>query len=294
VLWAAKQLSVLTCRSAFRHWHKSGERANDLGFRVVLLVSPPAGVRTESGAKDKPSSPAIAPFTDAEAQRIAALPAAEQLEEVRKELMRRNPGFDGKLEMETKIEGGVVTEFKIVTDKVTDIAPIRVWSALRLLKCRGTTTKNRPNGQLEDLTPLEGMNLAGLRYLDLTNTKMGDSGLAPFKDCKNLTELGIPGTQVGDAGLAHLKDCKTLTNIDLAWTKVSDAGMVHLKDCTSLKVLQLSWTQVGDACLAHLKACENLTYLNLAGTKVSDTGLAHIKGCIPSPKENRLNTWDDA
>ncbi len=39
--------------------------------------------------------------------------------------MRRNPGFDGK--METKIAGGVVTEYRIVTDKVKDIAPIRVW-----------------------------------------------------------------------------------------------------------------------------------------------------------------------
>jgi hypothetical protein len=35
----------------------------------------------------------FAPLTDADVQRIAALPAAEQVEEVRKELMRRNPGF---------------------------------------------------------------------------------------------------------------------------------------------------------------------------------------------------------
>ena len=46
-------------------------------------------------------------------QRIAALPAAEQVEEVRKDLMRRNPGFDGKVEH--KIEGGVVIEMKFST-----------------------------------------------------------------------------------------------------------------------------------------------------------------------------------
>src|SRR5262249_24763167 len=39
----------------------------------------------------------IVPFTEADVQRIAALPAKEQVDEVRKELMRRNPGFDGKL-----------------------------------------------------------------------------------------------------------------------------------------------------------------------------------------------------
>src|SRR5262249_15057411 len=56
-------------------------------------------------------------FTDADAKRIAALPAAQQVEEVRKELVRRNPGFDGTVEH--KIEDGVVTEIKVVTDKVT-------------------------------------------------------------------------------------------------------------------------------------------------------------------------------
>ena len=96
------------CRSAFRGYLGPDDHVG-AGFRV-LLVPPPAGVGTESGAKDKPASPAIAPFTDADVRRIAALPAPEQVEEVRKELKRRNPGFDGR--METKIEGGVVTELK--------------------------------------------------------------------------------------------------------------------------------------------------------------------------------------
>ena len=139
---------------------------------------------------------AVAPFTDADVQRIAALPAAEQVEEVRKELIRRNPGFDGK--METKIEDGVVTEFRIVTDQVTDIAPIRVFNALRVLDCSGTWTPTaQPNGLLADLTPLEGMNLAALTHLDLSDTKVSDAGLAYFKDCKNLTVPG-PGQHAGE------------------------------------------------------------------------------------------------
>jgi formylglycine-generating enzyme required for sulfatase activity len=169
----------VNCRSAFRNAFGYRERSNSVGFRVVLVVSPPVGDRTESGAKDKSSSTAIAPFTDADVQRIAALPAEEQVEEVQKELMRRNPRFDGK--METKIEDGAVTEFKIVTDQVTDIAPIRVFNALRSLDCRGTEC----NGQLENLMPLKGMNLAALGHFGLdNNTKLGDAGSATFKDCK--------------------------------------------------------------------------------------------------------------
>jgi Leucine-rich repeat (LRR) protein len=165
-------------------------------------------------------------FTDADVQRIAALPAKEQVEEVRKELIRRNPGFDGK--METKIEGGVVTEFKIVTDQVTDIAPIRVFNALRVLECGGTHIGKR-NGLLADLTPLKGMNLAGLTDLDLTNTKVTDAEMVCFKDCKALTKLYLQNMEVSDAGLAHFKDCKNLTKLHLQNTKVSDAGLAHLK-----------------------------------------------------------------
>ncbi len=81
---------------------------------------------------------AIAPFTDADVQRIAALPAEQQIEEVRKALVRRNPGFDGKVEH--KIEDGVVTELEINVDRVTDISPIRAQAWGGVLKCSGTGT----------------------------------------------------------------------------------------------------------------------------------------------------------
>jgi hypothetical protein len=43
------------------------------------------------------------------------------------------------------------------------------------------------------------MYLAGLRHLNLTNTKVTDAGMVYFKDCKNLTDLALDRTQVGDA-----------------------------------------------------------------------------------------------
>jgi formylglycine-generating enzyme required for sulfatase activity/serine/threonine protein kinase len=264
------------CRSAFRSHEDLGFRFDNNGFRVVLVVSPPASVRTESGAKDKATSPAIAPFPDADVQRIAALPAAEQVEEVRKELMRRNPSFDGK--MEHKIEDGVVTEFKIVTDQVTDIAPIRVWSALRVLECRGTYT-NQPNGLLADLTALKAMNLAALTQINLGCTKVTDAGMVYFKDCKVLRGLYLDGTKVTDAGMVYFKDCKHLTALRLDTTKVTDRGLVHFQDCRDLTYLNLSWTKVSDEGLAHFKDCQNLTSLNLGGTRVSDAGLIHFKDC---------------
>jgi serine/threonine protein kinase len=250
-------------------------------------------------AEQEPLLNAAPAFTDADVKRISALPVEQQVEEVRKELMRRNPGFDGKVGH--RIEDGVVKELRIVTDQVTDIAPIRVFKALRVLNCNGTRN-NKPNGLLADLTPLGGMNLARLTYLNLSYTKVTDAGMIYFKDCKGLTVLyldgtqltdsgvahfkdckalrllNLDGTQVSDTGLARFKDCKALTHLNLARTQVSDAGLAHFKDC-NLTHLCIYDTRVGDAGLAHFKDCKALTHLNLAGTQVSDAGLAYFKDC---------------
>jgi serine/threonine protein kinase len=226
-------------------------------------------------AKGDPSRKDEPPKEQAEldhwVQRVAALPAEEQLEEVRKELVRRNPGFDGKFEH--KIEDGVVTEFEIVTDNVTDIAPIRVWSALRVLESRGGML-------LWDLTPLKGMNLATLTDLNLEHAHVTDAGLAPFKNCKNLRCLQLGGTREGvtDAGLAHFKDCKNLTKLELWVTGVTDAGLAHFKDCKNLTALSVAETGVSNAGLVHFKDCKNLTVLDIVCPRVSDAGLRQFKG----------------
>ena len=227
----------------------------------------PAAEFWERYDKGEFSSPAaVAPFTDADVQRIAALPAAEQVEEVRKELMRRNPGFDGTVEH--KIKDGVVTEIKVVTDKVTDVAPIRVWNALRVLECRGTWT-DKSNGILADLTPLKGMNLAGLTHLNLIQTKVTDAGMICFKDCKELKYLNLNRTNVTDGGLAHFKDCQDLTILDLNNTKVTDEGLAHFKDCKNLSHLLLGSTKVSDAGLAHFKDT-SLVHLWICDTGITD------------------------
>ena len=76
------------------------------------------------------------PGDDAWLEKVAALPAEKQVEAVVAKLKERNPGFDGKVTH--KIEGGVVTELKFVTDNVTDISPVRALTGLRTLDCSGT------------------------------------------------------------------------------------------------------------------------------------------------------------
>ncbi|MFO0802890.1 MAG: SUMF1/EgtB/PvdO family nonheme iron enzyme [Gemmataceae bacterium] len=253
-----------SCRAADRLTFLPSDRGSYLGLRLARFRTTAAS----PGAKAAPS----APFTDADVKRIAALPAEQQVEEVRKELVRRNPGFDGKLE--TKIEGGVVTEFRIVTDKVTDIAPIRVFNALRVLDCHGTWT-GKPNGLLADLSRLEGMNLAGLNTLDLRDTQVSDAGMVYFRDCKNLTGLFLSSTRVSEAGLANFNDCKALIELSLRGMKVTDAGLKHFKDCTGLQVLDLGSTSATAAGLTLFKAMP-LRTIRIDGSEIAD--LTSLRG----------------
>jgi WD40 repeat protein/Leucine-rich repeat (LRR) protein len=215
-------------------------------------------------------------WLDVELKRIAALPIEQQVAAVSAKLKELNPDFDGDLGH--KIAGGAVTELRINADKVTNIAPIRVFNAVQVLHLTGTPGQ-KESAPLADLTPLRGMNLGQLTDLNLSDTRVGDTSLALFKDSNKLTGLVLNGTLVTDTGLSHFQDCKNLQYLALRDTKVSDAGLFHFRNCTDLRALDLQRSQVTDAGLAHFKGCKNLMELHLRATKVTGAGLAHFKDC---------------
>ncbi len=220
----------------------------------------------------------FAPFTDANVRRIAALPAAEQVEEVRKELMRRNPGFDGKVEH--KVADGVVTELAFVPEQVTDISPVRALTKLRKLDVHG------PGGDrvtLADLAPLKGLKLVELnigenRVSDLTPLQgMPLEWLAvwTFRGTDLMPLKGMPLKWLNIGGGGQKLDLAPLVGAPLEFlcvnlTQTSD--LTPLKDAP-LTTLLCSNTPVSD--LAPLRG-RPLKHLQVFNTKVSD--LSPLKG----------------
>ena len=90
-----------------------------------------------------------------------------------------------------------------------------------------------------------------------------------FKDCKELTYLGLGHTSVGDAGLMHFKDCKALTGLYLYGVNLNDAGLAHFKECKALTHLILPETKVSDAGLALFKGVP-LRQLLIQNTGITD------------------------
>jgi Leucine-rich repeat (LRR) protein len=184
----------------------------------------------------------FAPFPDADVKRIAALPAAEQVEEVRKELKRRNPDFDGALT--PTIENDVVTGLAFSTEQVSDVSPVRALTNLKNLRCA--------RGKLIDLAPLTGLKLA---TLDLEGTQV--SNLAPLQ--------GMPLTSLNLHTCPQIRDLTPLKGMPLTYLNLQDGPKVV--DFSPLKSMPLSQLWAGGNLVRDLSP--------LGGMPLTSLGLSH-------------------
>ena len=274
-----------------------------VGITFLLFLLKPSVQQTrqentESSTRRgmRPANRVRAKVDEAWLMEVAAMPAEQPIEAVAAKLKECNPDFDGKVTH--TIQDGVVTELQFLTDKVTDISPVRALVGLRRLNCGGTrgegklddlsllkgmnlTTLACAGTQVEDLSPLKGMQLTELNVWytpvsDLTPlqgmplTILGCGGtqvaeLSPLKGMK-LDELNVWGTPVPD--LSPLKGMK-LTTLACGSTPVSDLSPLQ---GMMLKTLHFDHTPVSDLSpLRDMKltcfSCEATRVLNLSPLK---------------------------
>jgi serine/threonine protein kinase/Leucine-rich repeat (LRR) protein len=204
----------------------------------------------------------LAPF-NAWVKKVQGMPAEKQVQAVAAKLKELNRGFDGKVKH--AINNGVVTEFQFLTDKVSDISPVRALKGLDQLECYGGDPVNFNNkknaGKLADLSPLAGMKLT--RFVCGNNPV---SDLTPLKGMA-LTLFACFGSDVSD--LTPLKGMP-LTNLLCAYTQVSDL--------TPLKGMKLTNLDCGGNRISDLSPLQGMPFkvLGFNGTAVTD--LAPLKG----------------
>ncbi len=182
---------------------------------------------------------------------VAALPAEKQVEAVERRLRELNPEFRGKVE--SAIRDGKVSRLRFLSDRVTDISPVRALKGLEWLDCGGSAPRK---GRLSDLTPLRG-----LRLLHLSFVESQVSDLEPLRGMP-LEYLHCRGTGVDS--LSPLEGMK-LVSLTIQETPVSDLS--------PLRGMPLKWLDVyevrGVTDLSPLEGMP-LGYLNLTGTAVSN------------------------
>jgi Leucine-rich repeat (LRR) protein len=147
---------------------------------------------------------------------------------------------------------------------------------------------------INDTEMFEIADLAGLRRLDLSHTRITDEGLLRIKslkaiealnleyaelitdsgmmsvrDWRNLTRLNIRGTRAGDGTMEILGGLVQLTALDVCDTDVTDRGFDYLITLTGLEDLGLAGDAVGPIGISSLRLLTTLTRLDLSGLRTT-------------------------
>jgi tRNA A-37 threonylcarbamoyl transferase component Bud32 len=242
------------------------------------------------------------PLTSAEVweKSVAALPPEKQVEAVERRLRELNPDFRGKVE--SSIRDGKVWRLGFLTDRMTDISPVRALKGLEWLDCGGSAPRK---GRLSDLTPLRGMRLMRLRceeshvtdleplrdmpleYLHVQNT--GVVSLSPLEGMK-LVSLTIQETSVSDLkpiqgmplkwldlyGLSGVTDLSPLEGMPLEYLNVTGAAVNDARPLGSLKALRI--LLLDDTRITDLGALRELQLERISLLRTAVTDLTPLKG----------------
>jgi hypothetical protein len=125
--------------------------------------------------------------------------------------------------------------------------------------------------------------LSKLEELNLSNTDIGDIGLAHLQRLTHLRSLALVYTNITDDGLSTIKEMHRLTKLELAGTNISDSGLAHLTSLSALRELDISDTSITDAGLGHLTKLSGLTRLGMDDTEISREGAAELQKSLPRP-----------
>src|SRR5262245_41042919 len=109
--------------------------------------------------------------------------------------------------------------------------------------------------------------------VDLTNTWINDDDLALVATLPELRRINLSHTKIGDSGLAHLRPLRKVTHLSCYYCDyVTDGGIAYLKNWQNLEYLNVRGTEVTSRVFEHLKGMKKLRFLDAGFSRVNDDG----------------------
>lgn len=120
--------------------------------------------------------------------------------------------------------------------------------------------------------------LPELRTVNLSHTKIGDSGLAHLRPLKKVTRLICYYCDyITDGGIAYLKDWENLEYLNVRGTEVTSRVFELLAKMKRLRFLDVGFSRVNDDGFSALASLERIEELHIGGDKMSGLALPFLR-----------------
>jgi Leucine-rich repeat (LRR) protein len=126
------------------------------------------------------------------------------------------------------------------------------------------------------------LRLPRLRWIDLSRTKVGGSGVAVLSQSRSLTVISLDGIGLRARALHSLGNMVQLEALSISETGTTGAGIEHLSRLTNLRELTLSNNHVDDEGFCRLHGLDSLEMLYLGHTGITDRSIEHIVTEFPN------------
>ncbi|WP_425619101.1 protein kinase [Anatilimnocola sp. NA78] len=230
---------------------KIGQRTWLVAALLLLLVIAVAAIGPRMlgwlGDRGEIASPLNGSFGGPDAQRIAALPVAEQVAAVITEMKRRNPNWVALLS--PTYDGDRVTGLDLDGREVRDISPLRNFHHLQSLSLNECW-------QLTDLSPLRGLPLETLGIRGWAG-----ADLRPLQ--------GMPLKVLNCSGQGQALDLAQLSGLPLVSLYCNTLTLSNLVALEQMPLQHLQCAESNVADLTPLRGLQ-LTHLNINTTSVRD------------------------
>ncbi len=154
------------------------------------------------------------------------------------------------------------------------------WEEGRAVKDRGGAVieLDLSNTWVSDADMAKVARITSLRKLDLSYTKVTDTGIEHLKALPAVVELNCYFAEyLTHDAVRHLRGWKKLERLNLHGTRADSKVFAHLEQITSLRWLDIGFTNVDDEGFESLAALSRLEHLGIGGNRLNGTGLEVLK-----------------